>query len=91
MPGDELQPLPVSGIRRILRGIVSGGARDVGPGKIIALEKQGFPGCLGQRIGERVADVQAGGVAAATEAAESLAGDPCLISGDRSDLDPGLA
>jgi hypothetical protein len=74
-----------------LRRATSGRARDVRPGEIVALEQQGLAGGLGQRIGERVADVQAGGVAAATEAAESLAGDPCLISGDRSDLDPGLA
>ncbi len=56
-------------------------------GEIVALEEQRLAGGPGERVGECVADVQSGRMAAAAEAPEGLAGDLGLVGGDRRDLD----
>lgn len=63
---------------------------DVGLGGIVALEQQWLAGESDERVGERVADVQTGRVAAPPEAMEDLAGDLGPVAGEWSDLDCGL-
>src|SRR5918996_2279602 len=63
---------------------------EVCPGEVVALEQQGQVTFLGQRIGEAVAKVQAGGVVAPAEASVGIAGDQCLCAGHRLQSDPAL-
>src|SRR5918996_503435 len=69
----------------------SGRACDVGLGEIVALEQQRLARGPRERVGECVADVQTGGVAAPAEATEGFTSDLGLIGGDRRDLDRRLA
>jgi hypothetical protein len=59
--------------------IMSGRARDVGSGEVFALEQQGFARGLGERVGEHVAEIESGRVAAFAIAAEGSAGDLELL------------
>ena len=65
-------------VRRVLRkksvrakaGILtpSDHATDIRLGEIIAVEQEGFAGRAGQRVGEKIAEIEAGGVTSLAEA-----------------------
>jgi len=54
---------------------MSGSARDVGLGEIVALEEEGLAGGPRERVGEHIAKVECSRVPAFTEPAEGLAGE----------------
>jgi hypothetical protein len=79
-----------------LRRECPSGDGDVGPRKAVALEQERLAAGAGQRIGETVAEVQAGRTSAFAEIAIGGAGDLGLLAGGRLDDDastwrgPGL-
>jgi hypothetical protein len=67
----------------------SGG--DVGLLEILAFEEESLTGDLGERIGEAIAEIQPGGVAALAEVEESLPRQVRLLDRDRFDDDASSA
>jgi len=67
----------------------SGG--DVGLLEILPFEEENLAGDLGERIGEAIAEIQPGGVAALAEVKESLPRQVRLLDGDRFDDDASSA
>lgn len=67
----------------------SGG--DVGLLEILPFEEQSLASDLGERIGEAIAEVQSGGVAALAEVEECLPRQMRLLDGDRFDGDASFA
>ena len=64
---------------------------DVGLFEILPLEEERLAGDLGERIGEAVAEIQPGRVAALAEIEEGLARDMRLLDGERFDDDVSSA
>jgi hypothetical protein len=67
------------------------GGHEVGFLEIIPLEKQGFAGDLGKCIGEAVAKIQPGRMAALAEVVEGLAREMRLLNRERLNDDAGSA
>src|SRR5271157_5988650 len=64
---------------------------DIGLLEILPLEEKRFAGDLGERIGEAIAEIQPGRVAALAEVEEGLARQMRLLNGERFDDDVGSA
>ena len=65
--------------------------KDVRFAEVSALEEQGLTGEFGQGVGEAIAEIEAGGMAALSEVMESLAGDIDLLDAHRLDDDASPA